>query len=110
MTTTTAPARDGRCFVETPAEVADAARSWLAATAEWKAQPKGQLDSRLYLAAMDAQRELVRVMEEAQAPHARLAGYYSIDGVWFGFDRIHSDGLQLTIKRSKPVFASKRAR
>ena len=114
-TTPTAPARDGRCFVETPLSVAVAIRRYLLADAAWGAGLRREdytfaESSVLYEAAQGAERELVRVMEEAQGEHARLAGYYECDGWFIGFDRIHSDGMALTIKRTKPVFAAKRPR
>lgn len=111
-TTTEAPVRDGRVFVETPPEVVSAARQFLAADAAWYAGVKQDLTSaertRIYEAAMEAERELVRVMEEAQGQWARLAGYYQVGNVWVGFDRVHSGGMNFTIKHTKPVFASKR--
>ena len=115
MTTTTtpaAPARDGRCFVETPAEVLAAARAYFAADLAWAASFKQPLSyaetTPIYEAARETERELIRVMEEAQGPWARLAGYYQVDNVWVGFDRIHSDGMTLTVKHAKPVFAKKK--
>jgi hypothetical protein len=112
---TSAPARDGRVFVETPPAVAEAARRFLAADAAWHASFKQPLTyaetTPIYEAAREAEWELIRVMEEAQGRWARLAGYYEVEGpVWVGFDRIHSGGMNFTVKRTRPVFAKKGAR
>ena len=116
MTTDVAPLRIGRVFAETPAEVAEACRRYRTADLAWKAG-LGRDDltlaerTRLYEEAQESERELVRVMEEAQAPRARLAGYYAVDGpAWVGFDKIGPDGLTLVFKYTKPVFATKRPR
>jgi hypothetical protein len=111
---TEAPARDGRVFVETPPAVAEAARRFLAADAAWwkglREDVPFSLRTELYEAAMEAERELVRAMEEHQGTHARLSGYYACDGVWAGFDKVDACGLTLVVKRTRPVFAAKRPR
>ena len=113
-TTSTIPQRDGRCFVETPAEVDNAVRQDLAADRAWK-DGLGRDDltlaerTRLYETAMESERELIRVMEAAQAPRARMAGYYEVGGrVWVGFDKVDACGLSLVFKYTKPVFAARR--
>jgi hypothetical protein len=114
-TTTEAPARDGRVFVETPAEVEEAAKAYFAADLAWKAGlSRDNLPfaerTRLYEEAMETERALVRAMEAAQGLWARLCGYYATCGVFVGFDKVSPDGLTLVIKRTRPVFAKKGAR
>ena len=112
--TIAAPERDGRCFVETPAEVKEAYRVFLTADLAWKAG-LGQDDlalaarTRLYEDAQEAERELIRAMEAAQGRRARMAGYYEVPGpTWVGFDKIGPDGLTLVFKYAKPVFAKQK--
>jgi hypothetical protein len=113
---TESPARDGRVFVETPAEVEEAAKAYLAADLAWKAGlSRDNLPfaerTRLYEEAMETERALVRAMEAAQGPWARLAGYYEVGGrIWVGFDKVSPDGLTLVVKRTRPVFAARRPR
>jgi hypothetical protein len=110
-----APARDGRVFTETPASVAEVFRIFLAAEAAWgDGLRRDDLTlaerTRLYEAAFQARRELIRAMEEAQGRWARLSGYYEVGGAWVGFDKVDACGLTLVVKRTRPVFAKKGAR
>lgn len=111
MRTTTIPQRDGRCFVETPAEVAQAIRDYLAADATWKSSlRRGARTSQFYDEMNEAERECCRVMVEHQGVHARMVGYYEVDGVWVGFDKVSRYGLTLVVRRTRPVFAAKGSR